>query len=272
VSCVLWGRLGAQASAAAPQSARDSRSKSFDEILDLNVRDGMVYYRALKAQRARLDGYIASLANVPIESTSRGEQIAFWINAYNAVVLQTVINHYPIVERTHEYPPHSVRQIPGAFERLQHRLGGKNVTLDEVEQSIVPEFHDPRVFLALGRGALGSGRLRSEVYEAATIDRQLSEAARECTNRSQCLQVDQVQNKVRVSSIFSWRDKQFISEYADKAPVALGARSPIERAVLAFIGPNLLPTEHELVEKNDFRMEYIPFDWTLNDLTGRGGR
>ena len=53
---------------------------------------------------------------------SRDEQIAFWLNAYNALVLKTVIDHYPILGRSSDYPPKSIRQISGAFERLPHRV------------------------------------------------------------------------------------------------------------------------------------------------------
>ena len=78
--------------------------------------------------------------------------------------------------------------------------------------------------------------------------------------------------KVHVSSIFSWREKEFAAAYADKAPAAFASRSPIERAVIAYVLPKLLPTEKEFLEKNSFQLVYTPFDWTLNDLTGRGGR
>ena len=49
-------------------------------------------------------------------------------------------------------------------------------------------------------------------------------------------------------------------------------RSPIERAILAFVQPKLLQTERDFLEKNTFQLVYRPFDWSLNDLTGRGGR
>src|SRR2546421_6359019 len=91
---------------------RTTAGKTYDEILDLYVRDGFVYYRALKAERARFDAYVASLGGPAPDSASREEQIAFWVNAYNAIVLQTVIDHYPIAQRTSQYPPHSIRQIP----------------------------------------------------------------------------------------------------------------------------------------------------------------
>ena len=49
-------------------------------------------------------------------------------------------------------------------------------------------------------------------------------------------------------------------------------RSPIERAILAFIQPHVLTTEREFLERNQFKVVFKPFDWSLNDLTGRGGR
>ena len=246
-----------------------TRLKAYDDILDLYVRDGDVYYRALKAERARLDGYVNSLAGVSIDNASREAQIAFWINAYNAFVLQTVIDHYPIAGRSREYPSKSVRQIPGAFEKAPHKAAGKTVTLDQIEQSLLPAFHDPRVFFALGRGARGSGRLRSEAYQAEKLEQQLAAQAAECLNHAQCVSVDMGSGMLRVSSIFSWRDQDFADAYASKAPAAFAARSPIERAVIAFVDPRLLTTEREFLAKNTFKMEYLPFDWTLNDLTGR---
>ncbi|MQA28809.1 MAG: DUF547 domain-containing protein [Luteitalea sp.] len=267
--------LAAALAIAAPHAQQDSegaRRMVFDQILDLNVRDGLVYYRALKSDRGRLDRYVASLATAAVESDPREEQIAFWLNAYNAIVLRTVVDHYPIRQRTRDYPAQSIRQIPGAFEKLPHRVAGRTVTLDQIEQTVLPAFRDPRLFLALGRGAIGSGRLRSEAYTAAELERQLREMASECATRSTCVQIDPSRNTVQISSIFSWRRDDFAGAYADKASPELAARSPIERAAIAFFAPHLLTAERELIAKNQFSVEYLPFDWTLNDLTGRGGR
>jgi hypothetical protein len=249
-----------------------ARQRAYDQILDANVRDGLVYYRALKAERGRLDGYLASLAGASIDSAPREERLAFWLNTYNALVLKTVVDHYPIPRRTSDYPARSIRQIPGAFERTVHQVAGKMVTLDQIEQTILAEFHDPRVYLVIGRGAIGSGRLRSEAYTAAAVETQLKEAAAECTSRSQCIEIDRANNQVNVSSIFSWRSQDFIAAYAGSAPEMFAARSPIERGILAFVQPSLLTTEREFLEKNQFKVAFRPFDWSLNDLTGRGGR
>jgi hypothetical protein len=246
--------------------------KWFEEILDQYVRDGLVYYRSLRAERARLDGYVGALANASIDSAPRNERLAFWLNGYNAIVLKTVVDHYPIAPRSAAYPQHSIRQIPGAFERVQHRIAGRMVTLDQIEQTILPMFEDPRVYLALGRGALGSGRLRSEPFAADSLETQLAEVAAECAGQSQCVEIDRGNNLMSVSSIFSWRAQEFIAGYANRAADTFSARSPIERAVLALVEPKLLTTEKEFLAANQFKVVFRPFDWSLNDLTGRGGR
>lgn len=257
----------------AEQSAGDAaRRSSLDQILDLYVRDGYVYYRALKADRRLLDSYVNALPSASVASASREEQMTFWLNAYNALVLRAIIDHYPIGQRSREYPQHSVRQIPGAFEGARHQVAGKSLTLDQIEQTVLPGFNDPRVFLALGRGAAGSGRLRSEAFRPEALEHQLAEVASECINHAHCASIDPLANTVMISSIFSWRSKEFSSAYADRAPDVFATRSPIERAVLAFIQPKLLTREKDFLARNEFKVEFSKFDWSLNDLTERGER
>jgi len=261
---------GVQGAQAAPGAQAGAGPRAgYDFLLENYVRDGLVYYRAMRQERAKLDAYVNSLGTTAIESESRNDQIAFWLNAYNAFVLRTVIDQYPIPLRSQQYPPHSIRQIPGAFERTPRHVAGKTLTLDQIEQTILPGFKDPRLFLALGRGALGSGRLRSEAFTGADLERQLSDVAAECLTRSQCMQVDRAANTVKVSSIFSWRERDFTGAYGNDGDPKFATRSPMERAVLAFVKPRLLTTEVEFLERNEFQVKYIPFDWSLNDLNAR---
>jgi hypothetical protein len=264
--------LAALAAPRAQESPALAKQPPFEQILDLYVRDGLVYYRALKSDRAKLDGYLNQLAAADAARLSRNEQVAFWLNAYNAIVLRTVIDHYPIQGHASAYPSKSIRQIPGAFESAPHRVGGRTLTLDDIEKKVLPEFHDPRMYLALGRGAVGSGRLRSEAYVPERIETQLSEMVSECTSRPVCAQIDRGNNKILASAIFSWREKEFAEAYGDKAPTAFANRSPVERAILSLVEPKLLASERQLFAQNSFQVVFEPFDWTLNDLTGRGGR
>ena len=248
----------------------DTFHRPLDQILDANVREGMVYYRALRSDRGRLDRYVASL-NVPAatyDGWPRDDKMAFWVNAYNAIVLQTVINRYPIHGASSRYPANSIRQIPGAFDGAKYRLAGKNVTLDEIEKTLLPPFKEPRLFLALGRGAIGSGRLRSEAYAGDRIEKQLDDVQKEFVSKAVMIKIDRGAGEIAVTPIVSWREADFVQAYDTGATGPYAQRSPIERAVIAFITPRVFPLEREFVQKNEFRMTFQQFDWRLNDLTG----
>jgi hypothetical protein len=251
-------------------AAPDALHRPFDQILDLNVRDGLVYYRALRASRAGLDRYATSLnvTAAAYQTWSRDQQMAFWLNAYNAFVLETIVDRYPINGSSKAYPSNSVRQIPGAFEQMKHRVAGQSLTLDEIEKKILPPFKEPRLYLALGRGALGSGRLRSEAYTGDQLKQQLDDVQKEFVSEQTMIQIDRSANQVSVTPIISWHDAEFVAAYDPGATGPLIQRSPIERAIVAFVMPRLLPLEKELLQRNEFKVTYHPFDWRLNDLTG----
>jgi hypothetical protein len=250
-------------SAQQPPSTAEPLHRPFDQLLDLYVRDGLVYYRAVRADRARLDRYLGALGGVSrgtYDGWSREQKIAFWLNAYNAFVLQTVAA---------SYPPrgNSVRNIPGAFDKRPHRAAGRNVTLDEIENEVLPEFRDPRVYFALGRGALGSGRLRSEAYTAARLEEQLAAQTSDFLERQNHVRIDQLTGELQVSPIIGWHEAEFVTAYAEAERAAKFAdRSPIERAVLALVDPVLLPSERAYLAKGQFKISYQEFDWSLNEL------
>jgi hypothetical protein len=250
----------------------DALHRPYEEILDIYVRDGLVYYFALRQERAKLDRYVQALGDVPpgtLKGWAPDRQLAYWINAYNAFVLRTVIDHYPIRGKSPDYPPNSIRQIPGAFERRQFRAAGRMITLDAIEKDVIGEFNDARALLALGRGAVGGPRLKSEAYVAARLDSQLQKMASELVENRTLIFVDVPNERLSVNPLFSWREAIFTRSLANRAPAPYADRSPIERSVLALIDPVLVPNEAEFLRKNTFRMVFHDFDWKLNDLTGR---
>ncbi len=256
--------------AAAPGTNVDAIHAPLDRLLDVYVRDGFVYYRALKSDRAKIDRYVASLdlPRATYDKWTRDQQLAFWINAYNAFVMQTVVDHYPIHGRASEYPPNSLRQVAGAFEKLPHRVLGKSMTLDDMEKSMAAEFKEPKALLALGRGAIGGGRLHSEAYTSQRLADQLKEVAAECVQRKECVQIETATGTLSVSPLFSWREAEFVQALGGQDMADYPGRSPIERAVLRLIEPYVLPTEREFLKQNTFKVSYHKFDWRLNDLTG----
>ena len=270
-STALLTTLTADAQLSAPSSV-DGLHRPFDEILDLYVRDGLVYYLALRQDRGKLDRYVAALGEVSAETVKswpRERQLAYWINAYNAFVLRTVVDAYPIRGHAADYPSNSIRQIPGAFERRQFRAGGRSLTLDQIEKDVIGEFGDARALLALGRGAAGSPRLKSEAYTAERLDSQLNTMVSELVTNRDLVFVDVSTERLSVNPLFSWREEIFAKSLAGKAPAIYASRSALERAVLSLIEPALVPNEAEFLRKNTFRMTFSNFDWKLNDLTGR---
>ncbi len=242
---------------------------ALDRLLDLYVRDGLVYYAALRQDRAGLDRFVRSIAAEPpgFSGWPPADGKAYWLNAYNALVLRTVIDHYPIRGRAANYPANSIRQIPGAFERRTHRVAGRMLTLDAIETGVLPAFGDPRLFLALGRGAVGSGRLRSEAYAAGRLGEQLAAVVREFATDPHHVRLDRIAEEVRVSSILGWREADLVAAYADGGWNGAG-RAPIERAILTLVEPSLFPSEQAFLQANEFTLRYQAFDWRLNDLTG----
>ena len=267
VACMLVAGLKAQDP---PPPSVDPLHRAFDTVLDIYVRDGLVYYHALKQERPRFDRYVASLAGATLpESADRNQKLAFWLNAYNAFVLQTVIDNYPIQRRSQSFPSGSIRQIPGAFERRTFRAAGRTVTLDQIERDIIVPLGDARAVLALGRGALGGGRLKSEAFSAERIEAQLNAATQEVVDRREMVFVDRQNGILSVNPMFSWREAAFIESFADKAAPVFASRSPLERSVLAIIAPLVVRSEADFLEENRFKMEFHEFDWRLNDLTNR---
>ena len=267
VALMDYPRAGVLVAISAP--VQDIDIGSFDRLLDLYVRDGLVYYAALRSDRAGLDRFVSSLRTEPVEFDTEPINVrkAFWLNAYNALILETVINNYPIRGQSLGYPANSIRQIPGAFDLQTHQVAGLDLTLDTIETTILPGLSDARLFLALGRGAIDSGRLRSETYVPSRIEEQLEEVLEEFAISDRHVNLNRLAQEVSVSSIFGWREEEFVATYADQNWIDSG-RTPLERAILSAIEPKLFPRERRFLEENQFRLQYHSFDWRLNDLTG----
>ena len=240
----------------------------FDQILDQYVRDGFVYYAALRAERRAFDRHVASLAERPawFDAWSEARRLAYWLNGYNALVLRTVIDHYPMRGTSAEFPEDSVMQIQGVFSGREHRIAGRRLTLQAIEDEQVAAFGDPRAHLALGRGAVGSPRLRSEAFSPDRLEAQLQAVVADFATTPHHVTLDRAGDEVVVSAVLGWRAEQF-AVLAD-AGIGDTGRSPIERAIVALISPVLFPSERAFLSRNTFRFRYRDFDWRLNDLTG----
>jgi hypothetical protein len=129
--------------------------------------DGWRVDYASAARSSDLAAYRRDLAAADPSSLSRDEQLAFWLNAYNASILALVAGRMPVS---------SALDIDGAFTRVRFRVGRTELTADEIEHGVVRRFGDPRVHFGINRASVGSPPLR--VYAGAGLGAALDENGR----------------------------------------------------------------------------------------------
>ena len=212
-----------------------------DRVLGLYVDDaGLVDYRGLAGAQGDLTTYIESLASTdPSVLASDDERKAYWINAYNAITLAGIL---------HYYPTRSIRDLPGFWQRITTNCGGQVVSLDQIEHEILRPMGDPHVHMAINCASMSCPKLANHAYTGAALEGQLDVAARAFLGSPQRNRFDSDGQRAQLSMIFSW----FGSDFAVK-PYS-GVRGFVRR-----YGPTLPWLAA------DFPVDYLPYDWSLND-------
>jgi len=251
----------------------------YAEILGTYVRkDGLVDYGSLRRRRLDLKPILAVLDELDpnvYQSWSRQEQLAFWIDAYNLKMLEIIVRNYPIESSWWlrlTWPPSDIRHIEGIWTDYRFIVMEEEFTLAEVEQRFFRRrFDDPRVLLAITYACQSSPSLDRRPYLGGPVelDRRLDEQVKRFLASPQGLRIDRRNGVVRLSALFkpSWRGKEFVTRYGtDKK---FKNRDPETRAVLSFLTNYLPPQDVEFLEVENYTLEYLNFDWRLND-TAKG--
>lgn len=236
--------------------------------------DGMVNYKALKANREKLDAFCTSLEKLDpgiYENWTEKEKIAFWLNAYNAHILQTIINRYPIkasLLKSLAFPKNSIQQISGAFNKISFVIMGRKMTQDDIEHETLRKlFNEPRVHMALVCAAKGCPPLRNEPYLGEKAEAQLNDQTKKFLSNRSKFSIDRTNTTVSLSSIFKWFGEDFIKSYGtDKA---FKGHNQKERAVLNFISVYLPERDRDYLKKRKYTVSYTPYDWSLNEYRER---
>lgn len=236
----------------------------------VNVQ-GLVNYQGLKAARAGLDTFAGSLANAQPDKWESREKIAFWINAYNALTLEAIVQNYPIrssLFRSALYPKNSIRQIPGVWDKLRFVVAGEELTLDDIEHRILrTQFHEPRIHMALVCAAMSCPPLWHEPYTGEKLEQQLDDQARVFLSSPYGFRADRAQGKVYLSSIFKWFAQDFVKKYGTSELFA--GKSETERAVLNFVSQYVSASDREFLMNGRYGIEYLDYDWTLNEKSAQ---
>ncbi|MCG8621731.1 MAG: DUF547 domain-containing protein, partial [Proteobacteria bacterium] len=161
--------------------------------------EGQVNYAKLKANPEKLERYLDMLAVAKPTGLSYNAQLAFWVNAYNALVIKGVIDHYPTT---------SVRKIKwfgGFFYRLKFQVAGKTYTLNQIEHDIIrTEFVDPRVHFVLVCASTSCPPLENRAFSAEDIEERLETATLSFIDKPENVRVDRTKRRVYSSKIFKW--------------------------------------------------------------------
>jgi hypothetical protein len=220
------------------------------------VRSDGVDYQLLRCGDARqaLDRFIEQLA-VPIPPLSKREaRFAFWINAYNAVVLRHVLN-FPEISSVAT----AVRNAPRYqfFKQKVFIIAGEKRSLDEIEHEILrPTFKDPRVHFAINCASKSCPPLLALPYEASTLEDQLDRAVKRFISDSRG--VKSSSDRLTVSKLFQWFEEDFNQGIGDTVQQA----APDHQGIRRFLQRYLTGEMHRRV--GIVRLVFADYDWSLN--------
>ena len=205
--------------------------------------DGFVNYKGFGKDSAALNQYLSILSSThPGSNWTREEQMAFWINAYNAFTVKLIVDNYPMS---------SIKDIKSGIPFVNTvwdikfiNLMGNEYDLNNIEHGILrKQFKDARIHAALNCASWSCPALRGEAYVASRLDSQLDDAMRRFVN-------DPLRNRVsaqnaELSQIFNWYSGDFLEE-------AGSLQAYINRYAKVKLG-------------SKGKITYLGYDWRLNE-------
>uniref|UniRef100_UPI0040473032 DUF547 domain-containing protein n=1 Tax=Algoriphagus sp. TaxID=1872435 RepID=UPI0040473032 len=178
----------------------------WNELLKAHVKqNGQVDYQGFIREKPKLDSYLKLLSeNAPDRSRwSNNEQLSYWINVYNAFTVKLIVDYYPTKSIRDLGPRFKIPLIKDVWHYKFFKIAGVDMSLDEVEHSILrKEFEEPRIHFAINCASVSCPPLLNEAFVASNIENQLTRVATSFIN-------DLTRNKissqsVQLSSIFLW--------------------------------------------------------------------
>lgn len=206
----------------------------------------MDYASVTNADRQSLDTYIAALEQTEVRNLNRNEQRAFWINLYNALTVQVILDHYPVA---------SIRDVDlsrglfssGPWKAKLVEIEGEPVSLDDIEHRILrPIWQDPRIHYAVNCASIGCPNLQPEAYTAANTEELLDRGAREYVNNPRAVSL--ADGTLTLAAIYDWFSEDFGGEAGVLRHIERYADAGLATAVRSYTG----------------RIRY-QYDWTLNE-------
>jgi hypothetical protein len=177
-----------------------------DQFMKSYVKNGKVDYSGIRQNRSPLNKAWNAAKDVRVTVSNANEYQAYWINVYNLAVIKTIVEHPPV---------DSPLKIDGIFKSKKHAVGGKNVTLDQIENELLRKpFNDPLIHFVLVCGAKSCPPLINQAYRPETLKSQMKTQAKKAINSAYFCEVKPSEKKVYVSMIMKWYNSDFTQDGA----------------------------------------------------------
>ncbi len=206
------------------------------------------YGRVSAADKKALKAYLTALQGVKVTALKADEQRAFWINLYNALTIDVVLDHYPVK---------TIKDISlgggffavGPWKKALVKVDGKALSLDNIEHDILRKvWRDPRVHYAVNCASMSCPNLMARAFTAPNLEQLLNQGARDYINHPRGVRVER--GKVYLSQIFEWYGKDFGASEAD-----------VINHVAGYAGPQLKAQLQGVTRVADYT-----YDWSLNEV------
>ena len=172
----------------------------FNDLLQKHVSSqGNVNYKGFKTDRTALKNYITSLGeNMPNDTWTKNDKLAYWINAYNAMTIDLILRN-PSIK--------SIKDIDKPWDQRLWQLGNKWYNLNQIEHDILRKMNEPRIHFAIVCASVSCPKLQNTAFTASELDNQLINATKEFLSDTSNNNLSK--NSVKLSKIFKWFAKDF---------------------------------------------------------------
>ena len=240
----------------------------FEGLLKTYVDDaGEVDYDAWDQSddaNRKLDSYLAAVTryspeNSPERFATRNDALAYWLYAYNAYVIRSVLDRWPLKSVTDVKAPVEVVKGFGFFYRQRYIFGGTAYSLYAVEnEKIRATYKDARIHFVLNCGSESCPILRRELPTGEALEPLLQQAAVEFVSDDRNVHIDHENRKIFLSEIFKWFEKDFISDLRKRG-------LPTEHGLISYVASVADEEQrNELLEASDFEVVFSDYDWAVN--------
>lgn len=220
-------------------AAAQPAHERFDRALRRHVGNGSVDYPAI-ATDADFRAYVASLAE-PVVLPSGAERLAYYVNAYNALAIQGILDGLS---------PATLFGRARFFKLRRWRLNGREINLYDLERDVLVPLREARIHFSIVCASKSCPRLRAEAYTAEGLQHQLDESARAFVNDPGRNRFERERRIARLSEIFKWYEEDFSRDAGS-----------LQKYLAKYV--NDPDTAKDLAAER-YAIEWIAYDWSLN--------